>query len=71
MALLRTTTFGEYHRQPLEPPEYLVASLIMSKVVLLVDAFMKNRGGHGRPMIYGTLDFTERTKPEMGCRIWF
>ena len=27
----------------------------MAKVVLLVDAFMKSRGIHGRPLIYGTL----------------
>jgi hypothetical protein len=55
VALIRTTTFGEYHIQTLEPPEYLLGSLIMAKVVLLVDAFMKNRGRRGRPLIYGTL----------------
>ena len=55
MALTRITIFGEYHIKPEEPPEYLVGSLIMAKVVLLVDAFMKNRAGHGRPLIYGTL----------------
>src|SRR5262249_2162689 len=55
MALTRITIFGEYHITPEEPPEYLVGSLIMAKVVLLVDAFMKNRAGHGRPLIYGTL----------------
>jgi hypothetical protein len=27
----------------------------MAKAVLLVDAFMKNRRGQGRPLIYGTL----------------
>ena len=55
VALIRNTTVGEYHTQPLEPTEYLVGSLIMAKVVLLIDAFMKNRGFHGRPLIYGTL----------------
>jgi hypothetical protein len=54
VALTRITTFGEYHIRPAEPPEYLVGSLIMSKVVLLIDAFMKNRG-RGRPLIYITL----------------
>jgi hypothetical protein len=55
MALIRMTAFGEYHITPSEPPEYLLGSLIMAKVVLLVDALMKNRTGHGRPLIYGTL----------------
>jgi hypothetical protein len=55
VALIRSMTFGEYHIQPLQPPEYLLGSLIMAKAVLLIDAFMKNRGLHGRPLIYGTL----------------
>jgi hypothetical protein len=55
VALIRNATFGEYHIQPSEPPEYLVGSLIMAKVVLLIDAFMKDRGRHGRPLIYHTL----------------
>jgi len=55
MALTRITIFGEYHIKPEEPPEYLVGSLIMAKVVLLVDAFMKNRAWRGRPLIYSTL----------------
>jgi hypothetical protein len=55
VALTRITTFGEYHIRPTEPPEYLVGSLIMAKVVLLIDAFMKNRGWHGRPLVYPTL----------------
>jgi hypothetical protein len=55
VSLIRMTTFGEYHIKPSEPPEYLVGSLIMAKVVLLVDALMKNRTGHRRPLIYGTV----------------
>lgn len=55
VALVRTTAVREYDIQPLEPPEYLLGSLIMAKGVLIVDAFMKNRGGRGRPLIYGTL----------------
>ena len=55
VSLIRTTTIGEYNIQPLEPPDYLLGSLIMAKVVVLVDAFMKNRRGSGRPLIYGTL----------------
>jgi hypothetical protein len=30
---------GEYHITPQEQPEYLVGSLIMAKVVLLIDSF--------------------------------
>jgi hypothetical protein len=55
VALIRITTFGEYHIQPLDPTEYLLGSLIMAKAVLLIDAFMKNQGVRGRPLIYGTL----------------
>jgi len=58
VALIRSTTFAEYHIKPLEPPEYLLGSLLMAKVVLLVDALMKNRGRRGLPLIYGTLGNT-------------
>jgi hypothetical protein len=55
VGLTRTETLGEYHIKSSEPPEYLVGSLIMAKVVLLVDAFFKNRRLPGLPLIYGTL----------------
>jgi hypothetical protein len=55
VGLTRTETLGEYHIKSSEPPEYLVGSLIMAKVVLIVDAFFKNRRLPGRPLIYGTL----------------
>jgi hypothetical protein len=54
IAFTRMAAFGEYHIKPSEPPEYLVGSLIMSKVVLIVDALKKGRW-RGRPLIYSTL----------------
>jgi hypothetical protein len=58
VALNRIAVFGEYHIKPTEPPEYLVGSLIMAKVVLLIDAFFKGQRQPGRPLIYGTLGNT-------------
>ena len=55
VALIRSMTFKEYHIQALQPPEYLVGSLIMAKVVLLVDALMKDRVRRDLPLIYGTV----------------
>jgi hypothetical protein len=55
MALTRMATYREYHIKPEEQPEFLVGSLIMAKVVLLIDSFFKIRRGPGRPLIYGTL----------------
>jgi hypothetical protein len=55
VALTRMSIFGEYHITPEEQPEFLVGSLIMAKVVLLIDAFFKVRREPGRPLIYGTL----------------
>ena len=55
VALTRIAAFGEYHIKPAEPPEFLVGSLIMAKVVLLVDAFLKKRRVSDRPLIYSTL----------------
>jgi hypothetical protein len=55
VALTRFATLGEYHITPAEQPEYLVGSLIMAKVVLIIDSFFKIRKGPGRPLIYGTL----------------
>lgn len=55
VALNRMAILEEYHIKPTEPPEFLIGSLIMAKVVLLVDAFFKSRKSQGRPLIYGTL----------------
>src|SRR5215813_6529811 len=55
VALTRISIFGEYHITPEEQPEYLVGSLIMAKVVVLIDSFFKTRREPGRPLIYGTL----------------
>jgi len=55
VALTRMSIFGEYHITPAEQPEFLVGSLIMAKVVLLIDSFFKRRKESGRPLIYGTL----------------
>jgi hypothetical protein len=55
VALTRISIFGEYHITPEEQPEYLVGSLIMAKVVLLIDSFFKTRREPERPLIYGTL----------------
>jgi len=54
LAFTRMTAFEEFHVKPSEPPEYLVGSLIMAKVVLIVDA-LKKRSWRGRPLIYSTL----------------
>jgi hypothetical protein len=58
VALNRIAVFGEYHITPTEPPEYFVGSLIMAKVVVLIDAFFKTQREAGRPLIYGTLGNT-------------
>jgi len=55
VALTRMSIFAEYHITPEEQPEYLIGSLIMAKVVLLIDSFFKVRREPGRPLIYGTL----------------
>src|SRR6516162_9402713 len=55
VAINRMAVFSEYHIKPTEPPEFLVGSLIMAKVVLLIDAFFKKEGWRDRPLIYGTL----------------
>src|SRR5215475_11353306 len=55
VALTRIATFGEYHIKPSEPPEFFVGSLIMAKVVLLIDAFLRKRSVSDRPLIYSTL----------------
>ena len=53
--ITKLSVFGEYHITPEEQPEYLVGSLIMAKVVLLIDSFFEIRRESGRPLIYGTL----------------
>lgn len=55
VALIRMSILGEYHIRPEQQPEYFVGSLIMAKVVLLIDAFFKGRRERKRPLIYGTL----------------
>jgi hypothetical protein len=55
VAINRMAIFSEYHIKPTEPPEFLVGSLIMAKVVLLIDAFFKRERWQARPLIYGTL----------------
>jgi len=54
VAFIRAESFGEYHIKPSEPPEYLVGSLIMAKVVMIVDSLKRRRSG-GRPLIYSTV----------------
>ena len=55
VALIRASIFGEYHIKPQDQSEYLVGSLIMAKVVLLIDSLVKVRSEPRRPLIYGTL----------------
>ena len=55
LALTRMSIFREYHITPEEQPEYLLGSLIMAKVVVLIDSFFKTRREPGSPLIYGTL----------------
>jgi hypothetical protein len=55
VALNRMAIFSEYHIKPTEPPEFLIGSLIMAKVVLIIDAFFKTQRWQARPLIYGTL----------------
>jgi hypothetical protein len=54
VAFIRSESIGEYHIKQAEPHEYLVASLIMAKVVLIVDS-LKRPKPRSRPLIYGTL----------------
>lgn len=58
VALTRMSIFGEYQITPEEQPEYLVGSLIMAKVVVLIDSLFKTRREPRRPLIYGTLGNT-------------
>jgi hypothetical protein len=55
LALTRATIFGAYRISPEESPEYLAGSLIMAKVVLIVDAFLTKRWLRDRPLIYITV----------------
>jgi hypothetical protein len=58
MGLLSFTVsavLGQYHIELARPHEYLVGSLIMAKVVLLMDAFVSKEWLRGRPLIYPTL----------------
>ena len=58
MGLLSFTisvVLGKYHIELIRPHEYLVGSLIMAKVVLLIDTFVGKDWLRGRPLIYPTL----------------
>ena len=58
MGLLSFTVsavLGKYHIELARPHEYLVGSLIMAKVVLVVDSFAGKAWLRGRPLIYPTL----------------
>jgi len=58
MGLLSFTVsavLGKYHIELARPHEYLVGSLIMAKVVLIMDTFVHNEWLRGRPLIYPTL----------------
>ena len=48
VAFIRVESFGEYHIKPTEPPEYLVGSLIMSKVDLALPRRARQRKLRGR-----------------------
>src|SRR5215471_6410548 len=57
MGLLSFTVsavLGKYHIELARPHEYLVGSLIMAKVVLIVDTFVDESWLRGRPLIYPT-----------------
>jgi hypothetical protein len=54
-ALTLSAVLREYHLERQQPAEYLVGSLIMAKVVVLIDAFIKKEWLRGRPLIYMTL----------------
>jgi hypothetical protein len=54
-ALTVSAVLSEYHIERQQPAEYLIGSLIMAKVVLLLDAFLKREWFRGRPLIYITL----------------
>src|SRR5215831_8756048 len=58
MGLLSFTVsavLGKYHIELARPHEYLVGSLIMAKVVLIMDTFVHKEWLRGRPLIYPTL----------------
>jgi hypothetical protein len=57
VAFIRSESIGEYHIKQTAPHEYLVASLIMAKVVLIVDS-LKRPKSRRRPLIYSTLSDT-------------
>jgi hypothetical protein len=50
-----SAVLGKYHIELARPHEYLVGSLIMAKVVLIMDTFVDEAWLHGRPLIYPTL----------------
>src|SRR5215471_19836148 len=50
-----SAVLGQYHIELARPHEYLVGSLIMAKVVLIMDAVVDKEWLRGRPLIYPTL----------------
>jgi hypothetical protein len=55
IALTFSAVLKEYHVDRQQPAEYLVGSLVMAKVVVLIDAFVKKEWLRNRPLIYMTL----------------
>jgi hypothetical protein len=55
LAITRAAILGEYHITPEQPPEYLAASLIMAKVVVVLDALLKKMQSRSRRLIYVTV----------------
>ena len=50
-----SAVLGQYHIELARPHEYLVGSLIMAKVVLIMDGVVDKEWLRGRPLIYPTL----------------
>src|SRR3954470_6688417 len=55
LAITRSALLGEYDIKPGQPSEYFIGSLIMAKVVVLVDALLKKKWLRNRPLIVATL----------------
>lgn len=55
LSITRAVILGEYQIRPEQPPEYLGGSLIMAKVVVLLDAFLKNTRLRNLRLIYFTI----------------
>src|SRR5690349_4045897 len=55
LAITRASILGEFHLVTSQTPEYFLGSLIMAKVVVLVDAFLKKTWLLDRPLIDATV----------------